>query len=50
MTRVSVTLRIDTTLWERFRSLESRNAVGGRSEFIELALAEAIHRAEERTR
>lgn len=49
-TRISVTLRIDATLWERFRSLESRNLVGGRSEFIELALAEAIHRAEERTR
>jgi hypothetical protein len=42
VSRVSVTLRIDATLWHLFRTLESRALVQSRSEFFERALAEAI--------
>jgi hypothetical protein len=42
--RVSVTLRIDTSLWQRFVDLECRGLVGSRSSFIEAALTGALER------
>jgi len=47
MRRVSVTLRIDSALWERFRKLETLTVIKSRSEFLEEALSDAVHRAEE---
>ena len=50
MSRISVTLRIDASLWKQFQGLESRGLIQSRSEFIELALEHALHRAEEYAR
>lgn len=47
MRRVSVTLRIDSALWERFRKLETLTVIKSRSQFLEEALSDAVHRAEE---
>jgi hypothetical protein len=50
LNRISVTLRIDVNLWQRFLSLESRELVNSRSGFIELALVHAIKRTEKQAR
>jgi hypothetical protein len=47
MRRVSVTLRIDSVLWERFRKLETLAVIKSRSQFLEKALSDAVHGAEE---
>ena len=46
--RISVTLRIDSVLWERFRKLEIQAAIKSRSQFLEEALRAAVRSAEER--
>jgi predicted transcriptional regulator len=46
MRRVSVTLRIDSALWDRFRKLETLAVIKSRSQFLEEALSDAVHRAE----
>lgn len=43
--RVSVTLRIDRRLWERFRMQENAGVIGDRSTEIEKALAVIVSRA-----
>lgn len=48
--RVSVTFRIDSALWEKFRRLESLALITRRSEFLERLLSEAVDRAEEQIR
>jgi hypothetical protein len=47
MRRVSVTLRLDSALWMRFRKLETLAVVKSRSQFLEEALSKAVERAEE---
>jgi uncharacterized protein (DUF4415 family) len=47
MRRVSVTLRLDSALWERFRRLESLALIESRSEFLEQVLGEAVARTED---
>lgn len=42
--RVSVTVRLDRTLWDRFRGLEARGAIADRSDFLEAALTRAFRR------
>jgi hypothetical protein len=44
--RVSITLRIDVHLWQRFLSLEGCGRIDSRSSFIESALAKAMQEAE----
>lgn len=40
--RISVTLRIDASLWERFRDFEAHDVIADRSAFVESALAQAL--------
>jgi hypothetical protein len=42
--RVSVTVRLDRALWDRFRRLEAKGAIADRSDFLEAALTHAIRR------
>jgi hypothetical protein len=42
--RVSVTFRLDRTLWDRFRKLEANGEIDDRSGFLETALTHAISR------
>ncbi len=42
--RVSVTVRLDRALWDRFRKLEAKGAIDDRSDFLEAALTHAICR------
>lgn len=42
--RVSVTVRLDRALWDRFRKLEAKGAIEDRSDFLEAALTHAIRR------
>ena len=44
--RVSVTLRLDRVLWDRFRTLEAAGAISDRSDFVEAALARRLARLE----
>ncbi len=47
LNRISVTLRIDKTIWSRFKTLESSGSISGRSEVIEMMLTEKLGQLEE---
>jgi hypothetical protein len=42
--RISVTVRLDRTLWDRFRKLEAKGDIDDRAGFLETALTHAIRR------
>jgi uncharacterized protein (DUF4415 family) len=48
--RVSVTLRIDRSLWERFRQAESAGLIGDRTETINAWVSERLNELEGGTR
>lgn len=50
VSRVSITLRIDGALWERFRALEQGGRLPNRSQFFENALRQTLGQALEHER